>query len=168
VPRRWALPLPGGPGAGVTDIRIRVDSDDADRQLKQLALFLSDLRSFWPKVVPLFIGWMRQQFDTQGGFGGQPWAPLAFSTTQRKAALGLRPQILQATGAMKDAASRPGRRATARSLTLTIEDPKVGFHQEGTDRMPARPLIFERLPIQAEFELKDAATEYVTDLLRRL
>lgn len=151
----------------MTEIRVSVDSDDAERQLRQLALFLSDLRSFWPKVVPLATSWFRRQFDTEGGFGGQGWAPLAFSTVQRKAALGLRPQILQATGAMKQAASRPSRTATARSLTLTINDPKLGYHQEGTSRMPARPLIFDRLPAQAEAELEDAAREYVTDLLSR-
>lgn len=152
----------------MTDLRIRVDRDDADRDLQKLALFLTDLRSFWPKLVPLFVGWMRRQFDTEGGFGGQRWAPLAFSTVQYKAGRGLRPNILQATGAMKQAASRPSRTATPRSLTLTISDPKLGFHQEGTSRMPARPLIFDRLPVVAQLEVEQAATEYVDDLLRRL
>ncbi|HLE98976.1 MAG TPA: hypothetical protein VI540_03690 [Gaiellaceae bacterium] len=152
----------------MTDIRIRVDSDDADRDLARLALFLTDLRSFWPKVVPLFVGWMRQQFETEGSFGSGGWAPLAFSTVDRKARLGLRPQILQATGAMKQAASRPSRRATAKSLTLQIDDPKLQHHQSGTASMPARPLIFERLPLQAEHELGEAAEDYVRDLLRRL
>lgn len=151
----------------MADIRVRVDSEDAERQLKQLALHLSDLRNFWPLVVPLFVGWMRQQFSTEGGFGSGGWAPLAASTSERKAMLGLRPQILQATGAMKDAASRPRREANARSLTLTIEDPKLGYHQTGTGRMPARPLIFENLPGAAERELKDAAEDYVRDLLNR-
>lgn len=152
----------------MTSIRITVDSEDAERQLRQLALFLSDLRSFWPRVVPLFSSWMRRQFDTEGGFGGQGWAPLAFSTVQRKQALGLRSNILQATGRLKQDASRPSRTATARSLTLTINSPYLSYHQAGTSRMPARPLIFYRLPAQAEAELEDAAREYVTDLLRRL
>jgi hypothetical protein len=152
----------------MTDVRITVHAEDAERQIRFLALGLSDLRSFWPKVVPLFISWMREQFDSQGGFGGQGWAPLAFSTVQRKAALGLRPQILQATGAMKGAASRPSRSVTSRSLTLTIDSPYAGFHQEGTSKMPARPLIFEDLPGPAERDLEEAAEDYVQDLLRRL
>jgi hypothetical protein len=152
----------------MADVRITVvGDDDAERRIMRLALMLNDLRSFWPKVVPLFVGWMRRQFDSEGGFGGAPWSPLAFSTVARKAALGLRPNILQATGAMKDAASRPSRIATARSLTLMISDPKLGYHQDGTDRMPARPLIFERLPGGARNELEDAAADYVSDLLRR-
>lgn len=150
------------------DVRVTVDSADADRQLQRLVLFLSDLRSFWPKVVPLFVGWMGRQFDTEGSFAGARWAPLAPSTVDRKARLGLRPQILQATGALRGAASRPSRKATPRSLTLTITDPKLPFHQEGTSRMPARPLIFDRLPAEAERELEDAARDYVQDLIRRL
>jgi hypothetical protein len=70
-------------------------------------------------------------------------------------------------GRMKQAASRPTRRATARSLTLTIEDEKAGFRQTGGENLPARPLIFERLPASAECELEDAADEYVRDLLGR-
>ena len=150
------------------EIRVRVDSEDAERRIRQLAVGLSDLRSFWPKVVPLAIGWFREQFDTEGRFGSGGWAPLAFSTVERKARLGLRPQILQATGELKGAASRPTRHATARSLTLTIESDYAGFHQTGGANLPARPLIFERLPVQAEAELRREAEGYVRDLLRRL
>ena len=151
----------------MTDVRIRVDSADAERKLQQLALHLSDLRNFWPLVVPIATGWWKRQFDTEGGFGSGGWAPLAFSTVARKARLGLRPQILQATGALKGAASRPSRHATARSLTLTIESEYAGFHQTGGANLPARPLIFESLPIAAERELQDAAEGYVRDLLSR-
>jgi hypothetical protein len=153
--------------SSVADIRIHVDDADADRRLRQIVTGLSDLRSFWPKVVPLFIGWMRLQFASEGRFGSGGWSPLAPSTVLFKSLTGLRPQILQATGAMLGAASRPSRIVTPRSLTLTIHDEKIGFHQTGTSRMPARPLIFERVPIIAERELEHAATEYVEDLLRR-
>ena len=151
----------------MADIRVRVDSDDAERRIRQLALGLSDLRSFWPKVVPLAIGWFREQFESEGRFGSDGWAALAPSTVLYKSLAGLRPQILQATGAMKQAASSPSRQVTARSLTLTIDDPKIGWHQQGTSTMPARPVIFSDLPGQAERELREAATEYVEDLLRR-
>ncbi len=151
----------------MTDIRIRVDSEDAERQLRQLALHLSDLRNFWPLVVPIATGWWRKQFLTEGGFGSGGWAPLAASTSERKARLGLRPEILQATGTLKQAASRPTRSATARSLTLTIESEYLGFHQSGTGSMSARPLIFDDLPPAAERELKDAGESYVRDLLSR-
>lgn len=153
-----------GRGFGVS---VHVDDEEALRMLRHLELGLSDLRSFWPMVVPLATGWWREQFETEGAFGGQPWAPLAFSTVARKQRLGLRPNILQATGKLKQAASRPSRSVTARSLTLTIPSDVLPHHQEGTSRMPARPLIFERLPFSAEAELEEAGEEYVRDLLRR-
>lgn len=151
----------------MADIRVRVDADDAERRLRALALGLSDLRNFWPLVVPIATGWWKQQFDSEGRYGSGGWSPLAPSTVLYKSLAGLRPQILQATGAMKQAASRPSRQASARSLTLTIDDPKIGFHQTGTSRMPARPVILETLPFAAERELQDAADSYVRDLLDR-
>lgn len=68
---------------------------------------------------------------------------------------------------MKQAASRPSRTVTARSLTLTIDSEYLPFLQEGAGSMPARPLIFETLPWQAEMELEDAAEEYVQGLIGR-
>lgn len=114
------------------------------------------------------------QFETEGAFAGRPWAPLALSTVAQKQRLGLRPEILQATGQLKRAASKPRREATASSLTLTIEDagpehgPVLQYHQEG-DGVPKRPLVFgSPLPPLAEQELEAAADRYVSDLLRRL
>jgi len=53
-------------------------------------------------------------------------------------------------------------------LTLTIDDPTAGYHQEGNDKLPARPLIPEQLPPVALREVDDAAREYVTTLIPRL
>lgn len=154
-------------------IDIRVDKADADRQLQRIALGLSDLRSFWPRVNSLFIGWMKQQFDTEGAYAGRPWQPLAASTLARKARLGRRLNILQETGQARMAASRPERFATPRSLTLVIDDsgpahgPVLQFHQTG-DGVPARPLVFgDPLPFAAAQELEREAEDYVRDLLRR-
>jgi hypothetical protein len=62
--------------------------------------------------------------------------------------------ILVATGDMKRAASAPRACVTPTSLTLTIDDPKLQYHQDGTDRMPARPLVFgDPLPPEARAEL---------------
>lgn len=40
-----------------------------------VAVGLRDLRGLWPRLVPLFIGFERQQFETEGAAGGEPWAP---------------------------------------------------------------------------------------------
>lgn len=168
------MPLQGG-ADGMSDL-VRVSGDDeAERRIQALALHLSDLRNFWPLVVPVFTSWMRRQFDSEGEFGGQRWQALAPATVDRKRALGQRLSILQATGQLKQAASKPQRRATPRSLVLTIDDsgpahgPILQYHQKGTDRMPARPLVFgSPLPTEAQAELQAVADRYVHGLLSRL
>jgi hypothetical protein len=151
------------------ETHIRVDDHGGEDRIRRLAVFLSDLRPFWPLLVPTVTGWWRRQFDTEGEFGGARWAPLSPGYAARKAIVHPGTGILVATGAMKRAASSPRRTATPTSLTLTIDDPKAEYHQDGTARMPARPLVFgDPLPTGARAELDRIAEEYVTDLLRRV
>ena len=150
-------------------------ADDAERAIQRLIVGLRDLRSFWPSVVPLFIGWMRRQFETQGGYGGQPWAPLSAEYAAWKAARYPGRGILVAEGDLRQAASRPERRVTPSTLTLSIDwagtkgqPVDLRWHQEGNSDMPARPLLFDQLPLSARIELEDVAEDYVRDLARRL
>lgn len=153
----------------MSDWRIDVDDRDAERRLRQLSLFLSDLRPFWPVVTRLVRGWWSRQFETRGAFGGRPWAPLSPAYREWKEKHYPGKPILVQTGALRRAASSPQRFVTPRTLTLVINDEKLEHHQEGGPNLPARPLVFgSPLPFQAEAELDEAATEYVTDLLRRL
>lgn len=156
----------------MTDFRILVDDDDADRVLRRLVVGLSDLRPFWPRVSRLAIGWLRLQFDSEGAFWGvgTRWTPLSPAYAAAKfERWGARP-ILQASGQMRRAFSNPERRATPRSLTLTFDDsgPQHGeiaqYHQEGQG-VPRRPIIGDRLPPLAELELQREADDYVRDLL---
>jgi hypothetical protein len=151
------------------DFTIRVTGDEAfNRKLAQLQLFLNDLRTFWPLLVPVFIGWMGAQFSSEGGWGGQEWAPLSPAYAVWKSQHFPGKSILIREGALRRAASEPRREATPRTLTLWIDDPKVAYHQEGTDQMPARPLIPETLPPAAVREVEAAAHEYVSTLIGRL
>lgn len=152
----------------MTEIRFEVDDRDPRRQLKRLGLFLADLRGFWPLVVPLFIEWMRAQFESEGAFAGQPWAPLSHRYGIWKQTHYPGKPILQLKGELRQAASRPERHATPRTLTLTIHDPKIEHHQRGTPAMPARPLVFAALPIAAQRQLEDAGRRYVEALLAGL
>lgn len=149
--------------------------EEAQRRIARLALHLSDLRGFWPLLVPVATSWWSRMFDTNGAFAGARWQALAPATVDRKAALGLRPDILQATGQLKRLASQPRRVATPTSLTLTIDDsgpehgPVLQYHQSGTSRMPARPLVFGwPLPPQAQAELDGVANAYVRGLISRM
>jgi hypothetical protein len=146
-----------------------VTGDEAyQRKLAQLELFLEDLRPMWPLFVPMFIGWMGAQFSSEGGWGGQAWAPLSPAYAAWKSQHYPGKSILIREGDLRQAASQPRREATPRTLTLWIDDPKAGYHQEGTDDMPARPLFPSPLPAAARRDVDTAAREYVSTLVRRL
>lgn len=178
------MPLPWG--AGVTTIRF--EHDEADRFYRRIELLLSDLRPFWPLVVPIVTGWWRMQFETEGGFAGRPWASLSpgyaawksYHFGGRKILYGpdhiigdrrlsaLREHPDYKGGALKRAAASPTVVRTPHTLTMVINDPKIEFHQEGTPTMPARPLVFgDPLPAAAVAEIDAAADRYVGDFLRR-
>lgn len=151
----------------MTDFKIRVDDDDANRELNIIAAGLSDLRDFWPMLVPVVTQWWKRQFETEGAFAGAPWQPLSPAYAAWKARKRPGKPILQFDGHMKRAVSSPRRSQTPISLTLSVEDPTLGYHQEGKG-VPKRPVIFgEPLPPLAEIELDRVAEEYVTDLIAR-
>jgi len=154
--------------------------DDAELRLRKLAALLLDLRPFWPKVVPLWIQWMGEQFDTQGSFGlGSQWAALSPKYAAWKAIHYPGKPILSADGDLRRAATTPRRKVAPLSLELSIEPyvhgpgrmnrkPRTIFptwFQEGTERMPARPLVFD-LPANLDAELDRVADEYVDEMLR--
>jgi hypothetical protein len=162
---------------------ITVNGHDADRRIEKLALFLSDLRPFWPIVKRLVSGrggWWSRQFETEGAFAGAPWAALNPRYAAIKATMFPGKPILQAAGGIRRAASNPKVSMTPRSLSLTIDDsaekhgprgrtgPVLQYHQDG-DGVPRRPLVFgDPLPPVAAFELEQAADGFVRDLLGRI
>jgi phage gpG-like protein len=84
-----------------------------------------------------------EQFASQGGAEGTPWAPLAPSTLRRRRAS---PSILYATGALRRSLTEPGaaghiEELEDQSLTLGTRLPYALYHQTGTRRLPARPII---------------------------
>jgi hypothetical protein len=157
------------------ELTVEPDPDDDERGLQRLGALLLDLRPFWPKVVPIFVGWMRRQFETEGAWAGHPWAPLSPAYAARKARMyGPGKGILVAEGDLRKAASFPIRHATPTSLTLEIdwarykgEDVRLSWHQHGTERMPARPLLFDFVPPEGKMELDEAADEYAEEMIRR-
>lgn len=151
-------------------VHITVESDDAERTLAKAVHIMTDLRNFWPLVVPLFIKWMGRQFATEGGYASGGWAHLSPDYAAWKAVAYPGKGILQATGKLRRAASEPSRTVTPNSLVLTIHSDYLKYHQDGTSNMPARPLIFDgdRMPANARNELEQAAVDYVTKALKAL
>lgn len=140
---------------------------EEERRAARLGAMLSDFRPWWPMLVPLFIGWMREQFETEGAFGGEPWAPLSPDYAAWKAEHYPGKGILIAEGDLRKAASNPTRIMLPMELILEIRDPKAGYHQEGTASMPKRPLIWATQPLPVTAELSHVADVIAHDMLRR-
>jgi hypothetical protein len=162
-----------------------------EKQLARMIALLTDLRPFWPRLVPLFRQWMKQRFETEGEFGGEAWAPL--SDTYREWKLwnyGDLP-ILTLSGQLKRHATNPKRVATPLSLSFVIEDfmraqtkssatgqfqskvlMEIDWFQKGTNRMPARQIIPDRwhlaLPMELQAEVEAVAGHYIEEMQKKL
>lgn len=149
------------------DFSVEVTGDEELRaKLEKFAALVSDMRLFSGAATGLFIGWMRDVFDTEGGALGTPWSPLSPAYAVEKSRKFPGKSILIREGTLRQAASRPRREATPRSLTFWIDDPVAGYHEDGTATMPARPLIPDVLPPTWQRELDEAAAEHVNVLIR--
>lgn len=158
--------------------------DKYEQALVRMIAMLRDLRPFWPKLTPLFIEWMAERFETEGGFGGEQWEPLSPNYLARKMMLYPGKGILYASGDLRQAASRPRRIPTPASLTFIIDDSRythggntarsvIDYHQRGTDRMPARPLIPEGwqkglLPEPLFSQVEEVAQEWIEEMTVKL
>lgn len=169
-------------------------SDEYDAALQKLIELVVDLRPFWPLTVPIFVGWIGRQFDTEGEYFGQQWAPLSDAYNSWKMRHYPDKGILSAEGDLRRAATHPKRTVTAETIVLRIVPyekterssdltPKGArsrkraglgktmdpdWFQSGTSRMPARPLLADTLPPEAETELRDAAEGYLHESAMKL
>lgn len=141
--------------------------EDYQRRLRGFAAQLVDLRPFWPTAARIARGWLKRQMDSEGSWGGDPWEPLSPSYAAYKAATRPGRPMLWYDGPLRRAVFAPRRIARPDSLELVIEEPKAAFHQEGTRRMPARPIIPERMPEKALEELRAAFDDHVSELIQR-
>lgn len=144
------------------------------RELEYLARFLLDLRPFWPLVSRAFVGWMSEQFKTEGESWTGGWEPLSEPYATWKASNFPGKGILSMYGDLRRAATSPRRIVTPATLTLEIEpfvhsqtDRTIepAWFQDGTATMPARPLIGDHLTLDQEEELQGLGEEYVRGLL---
>lgn len=162
---------------------IRFDLSGFDQYqvaLARMIALITDLRPFWPRLVPLWVQWMRERFATEGEFGGEHWAPLSEGYLARKITLYPGKGILYATGQLRRHTSKPVRTVTPTTLTFTISDfarkgggsMDIDWFQHGTDRMPARPIIPDswnvRLPTTMQEEVELIAQEYVDSMAAKL
>jgi phage gpG-like protein len=131
-------------------------SDNSESVAKALANFqaaLADNAPAFGEIADDFREMMAAQFASQGGAEGAPWAPRAGAAgvrpshaTRKTSRRERRSPLLQRTGALRDSLTRRGssgavENVAALSLALGSRVPYAVFHQLGTHRMPARPLL---------------------------
>lgn len=117
------------------------------RQLvRSLSRFADKVRDFSPafrEIVGAFREMEALQFRSQGGYGGDPWAPLAPSTARRRGAA----PILIRSGALLDSLTGGAgfvEEVHPMQVRMGSAVPYGRYHQLGTMYMPARSPI--RLP----------------------
>lgn len=158
-------------------VDIDVQGLDADeRAIRQLAAQLLDLRTFWPKLVPLFIGWVSATFDSEGAFIGDPWAELSEPYGSWKQVHYPGKRLLSREGYLRRAATSPTRKVTPRVLELTISEYQVetgelvspSWFQEGTEDMPPRPLLAEEPTLAMQEQARQVGEQHAHELVRML
>lgn len=106
-----------------------------------------------PKAADAIRGLLDEQFAAQVGPYGAAWAPHSEATVKRWG----EHAILDLSGALKSLDVRPSGGA---GITVTLGAPYGQFHQTGTSRMPARPILpYAGLPAKWSAAIKDACSE---------
>lgn len=129
-------------------LEIDVNGDEQiNRELLRFSDRAGDASPAFRRIAHEMRDQIGRQFASQGAVGSGGWAPLKPSTLAKKAAEGLSPNILQATGALMESLTSVGagnREVVTRdSLIFGSSIPYGRYHQSGTSRMPKRrPIEF--------------------------
>ena len=122
-----------------------INSKPVEKALGNFQASLADQSPALARVADDFREMIARQFSSEGRTEGTPWPPLAPSTLRRRPGKAGGP-ILQSTGALLRSLTAPGaaghvEQLEAQSLAIGTSLPYALFHQTGTRRMPARPII---------------------------
>lgn len=125
-------------------MRIEIDVHGEQQVARDIIRFgehVADPQPLWANLREMFQRIEEERFAAQG----PGWAPLKEATVAVKQAKGQPAAILRATDALMRSLTGTGTgalfEATGDTLRLGTTDPKAGFHQQGTSRMPQRKVI---------------------------
>jgi phage gpG-like protein len=123
------------------------NSQAVDKALANFQAALADERPALQAIADDFRALIARQFSTEGRAEGTPWPPRvgAGLAPPSKRAMQASPLLVR-TGALRNSLIEPHapdhvEQIDATSLTFGTRVPYALFHQFGTRRMPARPLI---------------------------
>lgn len=114
---------------------------------------LDDSEPVFQAMAEQFGKTMTSQFRKQGGHSGSQWAPLSPAYAAWKQRLFPGKPILQLGGDLRDSLiKRPFGvdEVWDKGMVVGTAVPYATYHQNGTDRMPARPIIGK--PTQQEMK----------------
>lgn len=127
--------------AGPVNITLRPPINFILRQSREFRRALDNLEPLWDRFGDAMEEIEQKRFDSEG----PGWAELSDSTAEDRARHGFPPfgPILQREGDLMDSLTDAGRAMTAspQSMVWASDDFKAGWHQDGTDKMPARPVL---------------------------
>lgn len=128
-----------------TIVTISVDSSVAEARLKALVSKAENLSDVFREFAEGFHKFQERQFASGGAeIGG--WAPLAPATVEAKLRKGYPSDILVRTGVLlrslvSGEAPYSVEEIEPKDMWVGTSVPYAAFHQTGTRKMPARPLI---------------------------
>lgn len=124
---------------------VRVNGiQDLVNNLESIAKGFKDFKPVFEKIADDFRKTQSAVFRSEGSYEGRSkWVALSPEYRLQKAKLYGGKPILQATGALKTSFTKKGGNHISQisndRMILGSRDPKGGYHQSGTSRMPARP-----------------------------
>ncbi len=98
-----------------------------------------DLEGALAAIGQALVEKVEQGFEREADPYGEPWKPLAPSTLEKRRKKGRGAKILQDTGVMRR--SLNWRLLGRDAVAVGFADRKAIWHQFGTDRIPARPML---------------------------
>lgn len=138
--------------------------------LKQSKSFQRQLVTDLPELFTMFGPVMGEIESEQWATEARgSWAPLAPSTVEQKAREGWPPDILVRTGDLRDSLTDPARALEVHLVEATYgtDVSYAGYHQDGTDRMPARQVIPDPLPVDLRRKLEARMVFWINRIAAR-
>jgi hypothetical protein len=156
-------------------IRVDIATGEGERKLARIrGRFANYKPVFDGPVNDLLRAFFKEQFRSRGAHGGTPWAPLSLRTLEIKRRLrdqnpGYKIAPLRRSDRMYQALLSRGSVAgkqmivTPKGMTFRMTEDYHRWMQEGTPggRVPARPILPDKMPESFMRKLRNIVTGYV-------